>query len=57
MDISSLSFFVLYILSLKALVTTQKLDRLIAAAANMGFKPQPNVGYNTPAASGIPITL
>ncbi len=43
--------------SRNALVTTQKLDKLIAAAPNIGFNFHPNIGYHTPAASGIPITL
>ena len=41
----------------RALVTTQKLDRLMAAAPNIGFKVQPKMGIHTPAAKGIPITL
>ena len=43
--------------SLKALVTTQKLERLMAAAPNMGFNFQPKTGYHNPAARGIPTTL
>lgn len=43
--------------SRNALVTTQKLDKLMAAAPNIGFNFHPNIGYHTPAASGIPITL
>lgn len=39
------------------LVTTQKLERLIAAAPNIGFNVHPKIGIHTPAASGIPITL
>ena len=39
-----------------ALLTTQKLDRLIAAAPNMGFSVRPK-GMNTPAASGMPMML
>ena len=53
-------YIVSYILkkfSLKAFVTTQKLDKLIAAAPNIGFNCQPNIGIQTPAARGIPITL
>ena len=44
-------------LSLSALDTTQKLDKLIAAAPNIGLNSQPNIGIHTPAANGIPITL
>ena len=44
-------------LSLSAFVTTQKLDRLIAAAPNIGFIPQPRTDMNTPAASGMPMML
>ena len=40
-----------------ALVTTQKLDKLMAAAPNIGFNFHPKTGYHTPAANGIPITL
>ena len=36
-------------------MTTQKLDRLMAAAPNMGFICQPKTGINRPAASGMPI--
>ena len=43
--------------SLNAFETTQKLDRLIAAAPNMGLSVQPKRGIHTPAASGIPMTL
>ena len=43
-------------LSLKALVTTQKLERLIAAAPNIGFISQPVRCIHTPAASGIPLS-
>ena len=39
-----------------ALLTTQKLDRLMAAAPNMGFRVRPK-GMNTPAASGMPMVL
>ena len=38
-------------------MTTQKLDRLIAAAPNIGSSIQPVIGIHTPAASGMPITL
>ena len=40
-----------------ALVTTQKLDRLIAAAANTGLSCHPRRLIKTPAARGIPSTL
>ena len=40
-----------------AFVTTQTLERLIAAAPNIGFSCQPKSGIHTPAASGMPITL
>ena len=43
--------------SLSAFVTTQKLDKLIAAAPNIGFNLIWKSGYHSPAASGIPITL
>ena len=43
--------------SLSAFETTQKLERLIAAAPNIGSRLQPNRFTNTPAASGIPIVL
>ena len=43
--------------SLNAFVTTKKLERLIAAAPNMGFSFQPRRAVNAPAASGIPMTL
>ena len=36
--------------SRRALVTTQKLDRLIAAAPNIGLSFHPNKGYHKPAA-------
>ena len=42
--------------SRSALVTTQTLLRLMAAAANMGFSVRPS-GTNTPAASGMPMLL
>ena len=42
--------------SRRALDTTQKLDRLMAAAPNMGFRVSPR-GTNTPAARGMPMTL
>ena len=35
---------------------TQKLDKLIAAAPNIGFSVSPS-GINTPAASGMPMVL
>ena len=34
-----------------------KLDKLIAAAANIGLSCQPSAPINTPAAKGIPIML
>ena len=43
--------------NLSAFVTTQKLDRLMANAPNIGLSVQPNIGIHTPAASGIPIIL
>ena len=43
--------------SLNALVTTQKLDKLMAAAPNIGFNFHPKTGIQIPAARGIPITL
>ena len=43
--------------SRSAFMTTQKLDRLIAAAPNIGSSIQPVIGIHTPAASGMPITL
>ena len=43
--------------SLSAFITTQKLERLIAAAPNMGVMPTPNMGIHTPAANGMPTTL
>ena len=44
-------------LSLSALVTTQKLERLIAAAPNMGLSAILNTGISAPAAIGIPMQL
>ena len=43
-------------LSRRAFDTTQKLDRLIAAAPNIGLSVSPS-GMNTPAASGMPMVL
>ena len=43
--------------SRSALLTTQKLERLMAAAPNIGFKVQPKACIYAPAASGMPITL
>ena len=43
--------------SLSALQTTKKLDKLIAAAPNIGFNCQPKIGSKAPAASGMPIML
>ena len=40
-----------------AFVTTQKLERLIAAAPNMGLRAIPNAGISAPAAIGIPMQL
>ena len=40
-----------------AFITTQKLERLIAAAPNMGVMPTPNTGIHRPAANGMPTTL
>ena len=42
--------------SRRALDTTQKLDRLMAAAPNMGFSVRPR-GISRPAARGMPMTL
>ena len=42
--------------SRRALLTTQKLDRLMAAAPNMGFSVRPKE-MNAPAASGMPMVL
>ena len=42
--------------SRRALLTTQKLDRLMAAAPNIGLRVSPS-GMKTPAASGMPMTL
>ena len=52
-----LASYILNRFSLNAFVTTQKLDRLIAAAPNIGFNFQPKIGIQIPAASGIPIAL
>ena len=43
--------------SLRAHKSADELDRLIAAAPNMGFNFQPKRLINKPAASGIPIAL
>ncbi len=43
-------------LSRSALDTTQKLERLMAAAPSMGFSVSPS-GINTPAAMGMPTVL
>ena len=43
--------------SRSAFITTQKLERLMAAAPNMGVMPTPNTGIHTPAANGMPTTL
>ena len=55
--LSLLASYILNRFSLNAFVTTQKLDRLIAAAPNIGFNFQPKTGIQIPAASGIPIAL
>ena len=52
-----LALFSLTKFNLSAFVTTKKLERLIAAAANIGFNCHPRNFINTPAAKGIPITL
>ena len=41
----------------RALVTTETLERLIAAAATMGFRSGPPKRYKSPAATGIPRVL
>ena len=41
----------------RALETTQKLERLMAAAQNMGSISQPNRPENAPAARGMPMML
>ena len=59
-DSSFLNFRVSFILkrfNLRAFATTQKLERDIAAAANMGLSCSPKSGIKTPAAIGIPIVL
>ena len=43
--------------NLNAFETTQKLERLIAAAPNTGERVSPKNGINAPAASGIPTAL
>ena len=43
--------------SRRALDTTQKLLRLMAAAPNIGFIRQPSTPINTPAANGMPSVL
>ena len=43
--------------SLSALDTTQKLDKLMAAAPNMGFSFHPRTGIKSPMARGMPTTL
>ena len=50
-------FLMLNRLSLSAFATTHTLDRLMAAAPNIGFISQPNSGIQAPAASGMPMTL
>tara|TARA_R110002072_G_scaffold51898_2_gene138968 strand:- start:62 stop:250 length:189 start_codon:yes stop_codon:yes gene_type:complete len=49
--------YIFVILSRKALPTTDKDDRLIAAAAIIGDKSMPKTGYRTPAATGTPNVL
>ena len=41
----------------RAFVTTVKLDKLMAAAPTMGLSFQPRSEMNTPAASGMQMTL
>jgi len=41
----------------RAFVTTQKLDKLMAAAPNIGFNCQCSSGIHTPAANGMPMIL
>ena len=41
----------------RLLLSTDTLDNDIAALAMTGERSQPVIGYNAPAASGIPITL
>ena len=55
--LSLLASYILKRFSLSAFVTTQKLDKLMAAAPNIGFSFSPNNGYQIPAANGIPMTL
>ena len=55
--LSCLVFLISNRFSVSAFVTTQKLDRLIAAAPNIGLSCHPRRCIHTPAASGIPITL
>ena len=43
--------------SRSAFITTQKLERLIAAAPNIGLSCRPKMGINAPAAIGIPMQL
>ena len=43
--------------SRRALETTETLERLMAAAANMGLNVQPVRGIQAPAARGIPAAL
>ncbi len=43
--------------SRSAFITTDTDDRLIAAAAMIGLSSQPNHGYSTPAATGMPSAL
>jgi hypothetical protein len=52
-----LVYLIFAIFSRSAFETTQKLDRLIAIAPNIGSSSHPKRGINTPAASGIPIML
>ena len=55
--VSALESYILNQLRRSALLTTQKLERLMAAAPNIGFNCHPNSGIHTPAASGIPMAL
>ena len=59
LDFKGLSFLAsrrLNRFSRRALETTQKLERLMAAAPNMGFSVSPK-GMKSPAARGMPMVL
>jgi len=43
--------------SLRAFPTTETEERLIAAAAMIGLRRMPKLGYRMPAATGTPRTL